>query len=264
MPGPAIPGSGSSITRLGLSPPMRPFSNQLPRLLILAILWILLSTTLHAQCLGNSSREAVQDAHWISKGIVEAPRNAVRTQNLKWELPIVAATAVLIASGDSPGSRLIQSPALQRASNRWSNIGLALELGGAGSAYLAGCAKHRESIRSTGQAALEAAAAASAFDQAIKFATNRQRPLSSNSGGEFWEGGRSFASGHAAASFAIASVVAHRYPHHRWLKWGAYGLAASVSLARYPAKEHFFSDILIGGTLGYITGTYLTSPHAPF
>jgi hypothetical protein len=27
----------------------------------------------------------------------------------------------------------------------------------------------------------------------------------------------------------------------------------------HPAKKHFPSDILIGGTLGYITGTYIAA-----
>ncbi|MGI9101849.1 MAG: phosphatase PAP2 family protein [Terriglobales bacterium] len=193
------------------------------------------------------------------QGVTEAPRNAVRTRNLKWEVPIGVATGVLIASGDTPGSRAIQSLPLQQHAGQLSNVGLGLELGGAGAAYLLGCAKHNDGIRATGQQALEAAGAALVFDEALKRAFNRQRPTASNSAGEFWEGGSSFASGHATASFAIASVVAHRYSHKPWLKWGAYAVAAGVSLARYPAKEHFFSDILIGGTLGYITGTYLAS-----
>jgi len=52
-------------------------------------------------------------------------------------------------------------------------------------------------------------------------------------------------------------VVAHRYPQKKWLKWSAYALAAGVSLSRYPAKKHFPSDILMGATLGYVTGNYL-------
>jgi membrane-associated phospholipid phosphatase len=42
-----------------------------------------------------------------------------------------------------------------------------------------------------------------------------------------------------------------------WVKWGAYVLATGASLSRYPAKKHYPSDILIGATLGYVTGTYL-------
>ena len=90
---------------------------------------------------------------------------------------------------------------------------------------------------------------------------NRQRPFQDSGRGEFWEGGTSFTSGHAASSFAVASVLAHRYPHKAWVKWGAYAAAAAVSLSRYSAKQHFLSDILVGSTIGYVTGTYLASPH---
>src|SRR6266566_92952 len=72
--------------------------------------------------------------------------------------------------------------------------------------------------------------------------------------GKFWGGGRSFPSGHSATSFAFAAVVAHRYPKNKWVKWGAYALATGVSLSRYAAKKHYPSDILIGATLGYVTG----------
>jgi membrane-associated phospholipid phosphatase len=93
----------------------------------------------------------------------------------------------------------------------------------------------------------------------IKVATNRQFAYAANTHGEFWEGGTSFPSGHAVASFAFASVIAHRYPHKPWIKWGAYGLATGVSLARIGAKKHFASDILVGGTIGYVSGTYLAT-----
>jgi membrane-associated phospholipid phosphatase len=43
------------------------------------------------------------------------------------------------------------------------------------------------------------------------------------------------------------------------VKWGAYALATGVSLSRYPAKKHFTSDILVGATLGYVTGTYMAN-----
>jgi membrane-associated phospholipid phosphatase len=100
--------------------------------------------------------------------------------------------------------------------------------------------------------ALEAVGAANVMTYAVKVATNRQYAYNPNSHGEFWEGGRSFPSGHAATSFAFASVVAYRYPHKFWLKWGAYGLATGVSLG-------IAADILVGGTLGFVTGTYLAT-----
>src|SRR5258708_6392200 len=77
--------------------------------------------------------------------------------------------------------------------------------------------------------------------------------------GDFCTGAdrRSFPSVHSATSFAFAAVIAQRYPKNKWAKWGAYALATGVSLSRYPAKKHYPSDILIGATLGYVTGTYL-------
>jgi membrane-associated phospholipid phosphatase len=86
---------------------------------------------------------------------------------------------------------------------------------------------------------------------------NRQYPYLRHSRGEFWEGGKSFPSGHAAASFAFASVLSHRYPHNPWVKWGAYALATGVSLGRLAGKKHFPSDVLVGATVGYVTGAYL-------
>ena len=193
-------------------------------------------------------------------GLLAAPRNAIRYNNLKWELPIAAATGLLIATSDTHINNHIQSPTFVRDAAWGSNIGLGIELGAAGLMYLGGCAGHRSSyVANTGFTALEAMGAADLMALGIKTAANRQYAYHANPQGEFWEGGRSFPSGHAAASFAFASVIAHRYPHNPWIKWGAYGLATGVSLARVGGKKHFASDILVGGTLGYLTGTYMAT-----
>jgi PAP2 superfamily protein len=47
------------------------------------------------------------------------------------------------------------------------------------------------------------------------------------------------------------------YPQNKWVKWSAYALSTGVSLSRYPAKKHYPADILIGATLGYVTGACL-------
>jgi membrane-associated phospholipid phosphatase len=193
-------------------------------------------------------------------GLIVAPRNAIRPGNLKWELPIAAATGLLIATSDKHINDHIQSPIFVRDSARGSNIGLGIELGTAGLLYLGGCSGHRSShAANTGFTALEAMGAANLMSLGIKAAANRQYAYHTTPQGEFWEGGKSFPSGHAASSFAFASVIAHRYPHNFWIKWGAYGLATGVSLARVGGKKHFASDILVGGTIGYVTGTYLAT-----
>jgi len=204
--------------------------------------------------LGQVPHDAVQFGH----GLAEAPRNAIRPGNLKWELPIAAATGFLIAKVDVPASNRIQSLPFQRLAVRWTNIGLGMELGTSGLLYGIGCKDHRsEHAASTGVTAIEAIAASNGIVALLKAGTNRQYAFMHHTQGEFWEGGRSFPSGHAAASFAFASVLTHRYPHNPWVKWGAYALATGVSLGRLAGKKHFPSDVLVGATVGYVTGAYL-------
>jgi hypothetical protein len=211
-----------------------------------------------AQCsvhefLHDTWAEASQSGH----GLKEIPRGAIRLSSLKWELPILAATGVLIAKADLPADNRIQSQSLQQTASLWSNVGLGFEIGSGALTYGIGCGKHRSYLRDTGFRALAAMGVAGTEDVVLKLAFDRQFPSTPGSTGKFWGGGRSFPSGHSATSFAFAALVAHRYPHNKWIKWSAYALATGVAVSRYPAKKHYPSDILIGATVGYVTGTYL-------
>jgi len=197
------------------------------------------------------------EASLSGHGLKAIPRGAIRASNLKWELPILAATGILIAKADLPADNRIQSQSLQQTASLWSNVGLGLEIGSGALTYGIGCGKHRSYLRDTGFRALAAMGAAGTADLALKLAFDRQFPTTPGSTGRFWGGGRSFPSGHSATSFAFAALVAHRYPHNKWIKWSAYALATGVALSRYPAKRHYPSDILIGAAVGYVTGTYL-------
>ncbi len=202
---------------------------------------------------------ALSDAGAFASGLGEVPKASSRPENLKWELPLAATTGVLIGAVDQPAADRIQSPSLHQLAGRWSNIGLAMELGTSAATWMYGCGTHHPYAAETGFKALEAAAVAVSFDEGLKVAFNRQYPYSPHSTGEFWEGGKSFPSGHTAVSFAFASVMAHRYPHNPWIKWGSYALAAGVSFSRYPAKKHFPSDIVAGVPVGYLIGRYLAT-----
>jgi len=210
----------------------------------------------------SATHEIGQDAKTLWHGIASIPRNAIRPHNLAWELPIGAATGIMIAKVDVPAADRIQSKSLQDLSGRWSNIGLGIELSAGALGWTGGCIGHHSRVAEAGFTALTAMGAAGTLDLALKLTFDRQFPYTPKSTGQFWGGGRSFPSGHSATSFAFASVVAHRYPHNHWIKWGAYALATGVSLSRYPAKKHFPSDILVGATLGYVTGTYIANHSA--
>jgi PAP2 superfamily len=204
------------------------------------------SQTTH-QVLGHAGR--------LLHGIEDVPRAAIHPENLKWELPIGLTTGLLIAEADQPAANRIQSKSFQNLAGRWSDAGLGIEIAAGAATWGAGCIEHKPSLRDNGLTALTAMGAAGTFDLALKLAFDREFPFKPGSQGAFWGGGRSFPSGHAATSFAFTSAIAHRYPHHRWVKWGAYTFASGVALSRYPAKRHYLSDILVGSTLGYVTGT---------
>ena len=92
-----------------------------------------------------------------------------------------------------------------------------------------------------------------AITEAVKYATGRNRPLQGNHNGEFWSGGGSFPSNHAAVAWAAASVLSHEYPGPL-PKLLAYGAAAAISAARVEGKQHFTSDVLVGSAIGWLTG----------
>ena len=68
--------------------------------------------------------------------------------------------------------------------------------------------------------------------------------------------GSSFPSGHAAGVFAVATVVASRYRHHKWVPWITYGFATAISLSRVTTRAHFPSDVFLGAALGYTITRY--------
>ena len=94
-----------------------------------------------------------------------------------------------------------------------------------------------------------------AATEMIRAATLRQRP-GDGGAGKFFQSGlgsSSFPSMHSSTAWALASVLAHRYPG--WLTQVAfYGMAGGVSVSRVLAREHSPSDVAIGGALGWLIG----------
>jgi hypothetical protein len=214
------------------------------------------------ECLLSGGRTASQTSRQFIQGTREAPRNSVRSENLKWELPVIATTGVLIATTDRPIRENPRSRNVSDASDAASNYILGAEIGAAFFSYAVGCATSKDGARDAGLRALLAMGAAVGSDLAIKAATNREYPNKWNGHGEFWGGGKSFPSAHAAAAFSVAGALGRRYPSRK-VRWPLYMAAASVSALRVPALRHHPSDVVIGGTLGFVIGHYLGAPHSP-
>ena len=66
-----------------------------------------------------------------------------------------------------------------------------------------------------------------------------------------------FPSGHASASFAVATVVAKYCPA---LAWPCYALAGFVAVTRVFRGSHFVSDVVAGVVLGIVVGTLVATP----
>jgi hypothetical protein len=84
--------------------------------------------------------------------------------------------------------------------------------------------------------------------QPVKFATHRERPDGSNS--------QSFPSGHAAATFAAATVIERHVGWRRSLL--GYGIATYVAASRLHDNRHYLSDVAFGAAVGTIAGRTVT------
>jgi len=55
---------------------------------------------------------------------------------------------------------------------------------------------------------------------------------------------------HTASVYAMATVLSDQYPRW-WVKIPAYSFAVSVALQRMESREHWASDVFVGGVMGY-------------
>jgi hypothetical protein len=69
-----------------------------------------------------------------------------------------------------------------------------------------------------------------------------------------------FYSEHAMFATAVATVIARRYRHHRWVPYVAYGLAGAISFSRVTRSDHFPADVFFGGAMGFVISRYAVLP----
>ncbi len=73
-------------------------------------------------------------------------------------------------------------------------------------------------------------------------------------------GGDSFPSGHTAAAFAAAQVLADSRPAGEWTwRTTAYSLGALTAYARLDGNMHWLSDTVAGAALGMATGRFVSN-----
>jgi len=203
-------------------------------------------------------------------GILSSPFH-MKKKDLKWFLPFAAATVTSFGFDRKALHEIGTDPSQVNAFRTASNItGIYVPVAGVGASWLIGQFTHNDHLQETGLLAGEALADAAIVTEMMKFATNRVRPDGTGlplESAEFWPEGKSypagdsFPSGHTAIAFAFAHVVADEYPSWE-VKLAAYSLAAATGFERLGGREHFPSDVLVGGTVGYLIGGYVYNHHS--
>jgi membrane-associated phospholipid phosphatase len=131
--------------------------------------------------------------------------------------------------------------------------------------WLSGYALGVPKLRQIGADAAEASIiAAFLINPVLCYMTGRALPSSGESPSTFrpftWHR-YSFPSGHAAAAFALASVLDTdlRDTFGYWQTPVLYGGALGVAQSRLYDKKHYLSDVILGGSIGWAIGTWVAS-----
>ena len=184
----------------------------------------------------------------------------IRFSDAEWLVPAGGFAAALFVTDRDASLHLSRNPRTINRYNTLSNAGAGALIGSAGGLWLLGHVRHDRHWSESGFLAGEAALNSLVLVEGLKYSLGRQRPFQGNGSGTFFQGGTSFPSGHAAAAWAVAGVFAHEYPGSL-TKILAYGLAGAVSYSRVRGRQHFPSDVFIGGMMGNMVAQEIYTRH---
>src|ERR1700687_3934959 len=184
----------------------------------------------------------------------------VRFSDAQSLLAISGITAGLMVTEHEYSKHLSHNPSTISRYNNLSNASVGALIGGAGGMWLLSHATHNDHWRETGLLAGEAALNSFVVVEGFKYPLGRQRPFQGNGSGDFFQGGTSFPSEHAAAAWSVAGVIAHEYPGVL-TKLLVYGLAATAACSRVRARQHFPSDVCVGSVIGNLVAQNIYSRH---
>ena len=184
-----------------------------------------------------------------------------KKSSLKWDAMVLLGTGALIATDRQtvPG---VSQHTIDVSSNI-SNAAIYGTATTAGSIWVAGLISDNPHQKETGLLTLEALTDAMPVYTVLQVLAGRERPGEGTGNGRFWQKhfiDGSFPAGHAMFAWTMATVVAHEYPRW-WVKAFLYGAAATVSVTRFTAHDHFAADTFVGTALGYFIGRHIFHAH---
>jgi membrane-associated phospholipid phosphatase len=120
--------------------------------------------------------------------------------------------------------------------------------------YAIGRLRDQPKVAHLGMDLLQAQIMTEILIEPLKFATHRERPDGSNF--------QSFPSGHAAVTFATATVLER---HLGWRKsLLGYAIASYVAMSRIHDNRHYLSDVIVGAAVGSIAGRTVVHHRADY
>jgi hypothetical protein len=167
-----------------------------------------------------------------------------------------AGTVLASALLDKPTDRFVKKYDDTRVARHWGTFGKNMPIalvGAAGAAMAFGDSR----MTNIGLISMQSVAGAIGVSVVGKQIIARARPFEergpwSRVGTGYSRSDSSFPSGHSAVAFAAVTPFAQEYDAP-WL----YGVAALSSLGRVASRDHFVSDTVAGGLLGYAMGSWL-------
>lgn len=127
--------------------------------------------------------------------------------------------------------------------------------------YAIGLFTGSDAIRTTGRLLFESLSISGVSVMALRFLFGRSRPYGENNAWDYnwfeWSNEiQSFPSGHTTVAFALSTVLAEQLggvlP-----RVGLYGLATLTGFARVYNNQHWVSDAVAGGLLGFVAGLHV-------
>ncbi len=186
----------------------------------------------------------------------------MQAKDAGWWLGFGGVTAALIATDKHTSTVLENTKAQVAWGNNISKIGASYTLVPLlAGFYSFGVFANDPKARETGVLGTEALVDSLIVSEVLKPIAGRNRPNAIQEQGHFFKGGASFPSGHAIESWTLASVISHEYGHTKYIPVVACTLATLVSVARFGAQQHYASDIVAGGGMGWFIGRYVWKTH---
>ena len=132
-----------------------------------------------------------------------------------------------------------------------------------GAIYTIGLFTRENELRKTGRMLIQSLVYSGTLTMGLRYLFGRARPFSSKTGSQYdftWFQSRgdtqSFPSGHTVVAFATSTILAEQIDTW-WARVILYPLAALTAYARLRNDQHWLSDVIFAGALGYGTSKFV-------